>query len=50
VNGNGVQFIGQCQGLIRDIPSVETLVQRTVKDAVEVSQKQQRYFSPMNKF
>ncbi len=30
---NGVQFVGQCQGLIQDIPTVEELVQRCVKEA-----------------
>jgi enoyl-[acyl-carrier protein] reductase II len=44
VNGNGVQFIGQCQGMIHDIPTVETLVQRVIKEAVQVSQKQQSIF------
>jgi len=29
----GVQFIGQCQGLISDIPSVEDLVQDIIKEA-----------------
>jgi enoyl-[acyl-carrier protein] reductase II len=44
VNGHGVQFIGQCQGMIHDIPTVETLVQRMIKEAAEVSQKQQKMF------
>jgi enoyl-[acyl-carrier protein] reductase II len=44
VNGNGVQFIGQCQGMIHDIPTVETLVQRTINEAVEVSRTQQKMF------
>lgn len=34
---NGVQFIGQSQGLIDDIPSVEELSQRIVMEAMEAS-------------
>lgn len=34
---NGVQFIGQSQGLIDDIPSVEELTQRVVMEAMEAS-------------
>jgi enoyl-[acyl-carrier protein] reductase II len=34
---HGVQFIGQCQGLIRDIPTVDDLVQRIVMEAREAS-------------
>lgn len=45
VQGNGVQFIGQCQGMIHDIPAVNTLVQRIIHEAVEISQTQQRVFS-----
>jgi enoyl-[acyl-carrier protein] reductase II len=41
---SGVQFIGQSQGLIHDIPTVEEVVQRIVKEAIEVSQKQQNTF------
>jgi enoyl-[acyl-carrier protein] reductase II len=40
VDGNvqeGVQFIGQCAGLIHDIPTVEELVQRIITDAKETS-------------
>jgi enoyl-[acyl-carrier protein] reductase II len=36
VRGNlqdGVQFIGQCQGMIQDIPSVDELIQRIVEEA-----------------
>lgn len=29
----GVQFVGQCQGLVNDIPTVEMLVQRIMKEA-----------------
>jgi enoyl-[acyl-carrier protein] reductase II len=32
---NGIQFVGQSQGLIEDIPSVEELVQRCIKEAIE---------------
>jgi len=34
---NGVQFVGQCQGLIGDIPSVDDLVQEIMREASEVS-------------
>ena len=34
---NGVQFIGQSQGLISDIPSVEELIQRIVNEAIHSS-------------
>ena len=44
VKGKGVQFVGQCQGLIHDIPSVDELVQRIVQEAIDVSQKQQNVF------
>ena len=40
VDGNykeGVQFIGQSQGLIADIPAVDELVQRIVLEAIEIS-------------
>lgn len=43
VNGdleNGVQFVGQCQGLIDDIPMVNDLVQRVVAEAREVHRDQ----------
>lgn len=36
---DGVQFIGQSQGMINDIPSVDEIVQRVVRDAHEVSRK-----------
>jgi enoyl-[acyl-carrier protein] reductase II len=47
VDGNvkeGVQFIGQCQGMIHDIPAVDTLVQRIIQDAMAASHKQQSFF------
>lgn len=40
VDGNyeeGVQFIGQSQGLIQDIPTVHDLVQRIVAEAADAS-------------
>jgi enoyl-[acyl-carrier protein] reductase II len=40
IDGNfeeGVQFIGQSQGLIDDIPTVDELVQRIICEAVEAS-------------
>jgi enoyl-[acyl-carrier protein] reductase II len=33
----GVQFIGQCQGLIGDIPTVDDLVQRIMREAADAS-------------
>lgn len=33
----GVQFIGQCQGLIEDIPTVDDLVQRIMREAADAS-------------
>ncbi|KAL7521667.1 hypothetical protein ACHAWX_006341 [Stephanocyclus meneghinianus] len=33
----GVQFIGQSQGLINDIPSVDELTQRIINEAIETS-------------
>lgn len=41
VDGNlqqGVQFIGQTQGLIEDIPSVQEIIERTVQQAKEGSE------------
>jgi len=40
VDGNieeGVQFIGQSQGLIGDIPKVDDLVQRIICEAMDAS-------------
>lgn len=40
VHGNlkdGVQFIGQSQGLINDIPTVDDLIKRCVNDAINVN-------------
>jgi hypothetical protein len=34
-----VQFVGQCQGLIADIPSVDELVQRFIREAEEEHQR-----------
>ena len=34
---NGVQFIGQSQGLIEDIPTVDELVQRIMQEAADAS-------------
>ncbi|MDF1761988.1 MAG: nitronate monooxygenase, partial [Oleibacter sp.] len=41
----GVQFIGQTQGLIEDIPTVQELVDRIVKEAAELHEKQAALFS-----
>ena len=42
---NGVQFIGQSQGLIHDSPSVDELIQRIVRDAQETTLKNASRFS-----
>ena len=44
VQGSGVQFIGQCQGMIDDIPAVDALVQRVVLEAQEASMQYSGYF------
>jgi enoyl-[acyl-carrier protein] reductase II len=41
---NGVQFIGQCQGMIHDIPAVEELVQRIMIEARDVHEEQRLQF------
>ena len=33
----GVQFIGQSQGLIHDVPTVDDLIQRIMQEAHDVS-------------
>ena len=33
---NGVQLIGQCQGIIHDVPSVEEVIKRTVDEALKI--------------
>jgi enoyl-[acyl-carrier protein] reductase II len=40
----GVQFIGQSQGMIRDIPTVDELVQRIITEAREVHEEQRYRF------
>jgi enoyl-[acyl-carrier protein] reductase II len=40
----GMQFIGQSQGLIHDTPTVEDLITRTVKQAQEVNQNITQHF------
>ena len=48
VDGNhdeGVQFVGQSQGLIRDIPTVDELVQRVISDAIDASFHVRKTFS-----
>lgn len=47
VDGNlaeGVQFVGQCQGMIDDIPSVDDLVQNILQEAQEIHQQQKLRF------
>ncbi|KAL3816305.1 hypothetical protein ACHAXA_011066 [Cyclostephanos tholiformis] len=41
----GVQFIGQCQGLIEDIPTVDDLVQRIMREAADASSLSYETFS-----
>lgn len=41
---NGVQFVGQSQGLIDDIPNVNDLVQRIVSDARRVHENQASFY------
>ena len=36
LDDNGVQFVGQCQGLITDIPTVDELVQPIITEAAKV--------------
>jgi len=48
VEGNhkeGVQFIGQSQGLIEDIPTVNELVQRIISEAMDASSQSYATFS-----
>lgn len=40
----GVQFIGQTQGLIEDIPTVQELVDRIMAEAKDLNQKNDRFF------
>ena len=43
IHGNaehGVQFVGQCQGMIHDIPAVDDLVQRILSESMSVHQDQ----------
>mmetsp|Transcript_29997 Transcript_29997/g.45704 ORF Transcript_29997/g.45704 Transcript_29997/m.45704 type:complete len:363 (-) Transcript_29997:35-1123(-) len=41
----GVQFVGQSQGVIRDIASVEETMQQIIKQATEASASTARYFA-----
>lgn len=48
IDGNlneGVQFIGQTQGLIQDVPTVEEIMERTLTESQALHQKQADYFS-----
>ncbi len=40
----GVQLIGQCQGLINDVPTVKEVIERTVKEAKTIYQKNMKKF------
>ena len=41
----GVQLNGQCQGLIKDIPKVDDLVQRIIRDAMDAAEENRSRFS-----
>lgn len=43
---NGIQFVGQSQGLIYDIPTVQELVDRCIEEAFQIHQKNSLKFSP----
>ena len=48
INGDlekGVQFIGQTQGLIEDIPTVQELIDRIQADTKAMHERNGRYFS-----
>jgi enoyl-[acyl-carrier protein] reductase II len=45
----GIQFIGQCQGMIRDIPHVDDLMQRIMVEAKNVSLQQSSRFNEKEK-
>jgi NAD(P)H-dependent flavin oxidoreductase YrpB (nitropropane dioxygenase family) len=38
----GIQFVGQVQGLIDDVPTVQALVTRVLREAEEIHQKQEK--------
>jgi len=40
----GVQLMGQCQGLINDVPAVKDVIERTVKEAKAIYQKNLKKF------
>jgi hypothetical protein len=44
MSSTGVQFIGQTQGLINDVPSVEAIVQRILQEAAEAHMKNGTHF------
>ena len=37
---HGVQFVGQCQGMIHDIPTVDVLIQRILEESMTAHQEQ----------
>ena len=45
LDDKGVQFVGQCQGLIYDIPSVDELVQRIIEEASVVTHENAARFA-----
>ena len=51
INGDlhaGVQFVGQSQGLIHDVMTVDAIVQQIMKEAAETSVKTSSYFDNKN--
>lgn len=47
----GVQFVGQCQGMIHDVPFVDELVDRILEESREVHQRQvERYGDDFEEF
>jgi enoyl-[acyl-carrier protein] reductase II len=49
LDNEGVQFIGQSQGLIKDIPTVDKLIQRIVMEATMTSKASASIFETNNK-
>lgn len=40
----GIQFVGQIQGLVNDVPTVHELVRRVLSEAVRLHERQQMHF------
>jgi enoyl-[acyl-carrier protein] reductase II len=41
---NGIQFIGQCQGLIHDNPTVDVLIQQIMQEAYDITKQSSNLF------